>query len=635
MAITSVLASSVAAGTHACAVGAPAPVRINTGGPAYTDPAGIRWAADTGYVGGRTDVRRRAISATASDPLYQRTRQGMSAYRIRVARAGTYAVRLHLAETVHTSAARRAFSVVAEGQPMVRDLDLVRSVGVRRAYVVSRNVRVTDGVLNLAFSSRIGEAALSGIEVAATTAPATVGSSKNTGLRMSTPTAAVSGTTATLRATITAATTTWFRYLQIAVRDQAGRNLDVAHSPGTTIPAGATKVLSSSKTYAPGSYTAALAYSLDGVRWTQSPSATFTIASSAPTPPPPATAPTSTAGHSLAYFYRPPVGTTLDSLAVTHDRYVLTQGDETTRDALRARGAKGPFLQYLRFEAVMDDTGLGYQWHNQVAWKAGDWQRISTEHPDWFLLDQSGRRMRSGLAGDAEQRFYLMDPMNAGWRQFFAERMAQMQPGWDGVFLDNVELSLAKRQRTGVIPAKYPTDAAYTAAVKSFLGYLRTQYFAPTGRPVEANLIEQRTSDDPVWHDMMTELGGGMREGWVGGWNFDRLPGEWTWTREMAQAERTLATGKRVWLIDFGRKDDVARQRFSYASFLLLANGRATYRYTDAARYNEVWTYPNYAFKLGSPLGPRVQSGTTWRREFTAGTVTVDPVAGTSSIVAR
>jgi hypothetical protein len=345
----------------------------------------------------------------------------------------------------------------------------------------------------------------------------------------------------------------------------------------------------------------------------------------------------STAGHSLGYFYRPPVGTSADGLAASHNRYILTKLDEPTREALKARGAKGPFLQYLRFEAIMDDTGLGYQWHNQVAWKPGDWQNISTNHPDWFLLDTNGRRMKAGIGGDDEQRFYLMDPMHPGWRQFFLTRMREMQTtyGWDGVFLDNVELSLAKRQRTGAVPAKYSTDTAYTTAVKSFLTFLRTEYFTPTGRPVEANLIEQRTGDDPVWHDMLTQLDGGMREGWVAGWNYTSLQSEWSWSREMDQAERSQAAGKHVWLVDYGRKDDLDRQQFSYASYLLVNNGRATYRYTDATRYNEVWTYPNYTLKLGTPLGPRYKTGTTWKRDFTAGTVTVDPTTGTSTITPK
>jgi hypothetical protein len=374
-----------------------------------------------------------------------------------------------------------------------------------------------------------------------------------------------------------------------------------------------------------------------------SPSPTPTATATPTTSPSPSPSPSptsSTAGtsvHALGYFYRPPVGTDLGVVASTHQRYILTKKDEPTRDTLKSRGAKGPFLQYLRFEAIMDDTGLGYQWHNQVAWKSGDWQNISKNHPDWFLLDKDGKRMKAGLRGDAEERFYLMDPMHPGWRAFFVQRMAEMQTvyGWDGVFLDNVELSLAKRQRTGQLPAKYPDDASYTAAVKSFLSHLRTEYFRPTGRPIEANLIEQRHGNDPVWHEMLQLLDGGMREGWVAGWDFSKLRSASSWLSEIQQLEQSQAAGRHVWVVEMGRKDDLLRQQYSYASFLLAANGRASYRYTDSSRYDEVWTYPNYALDLGSPVGPRYKVGNAWVRDFTKGRVTVDPVAGTSSIAPK
>ena len=78
--------------------------------------------------------------------------------------------------------------------------------------------------------------------------------------------------------------------------------------------------------------------------------------------------------------------------------------------------------------------------NNQVAYKPGDFCSISTNHPDWFLLDQYGQRITVTSGGD----YYRMDPANAGWREFFAARVmeSQNQYGWSALFLDNVEAGL-------------------------------------------------------------------------------------------------------------------------------------------------------------------------------------------------
>ena len=52
------------------------PIRVNAGGPAYTDSQGNLWSADTGYQGGNTDAlgAGTSISNTADPTLYQTER---------------------------------------------------------------------------------------------------------------------------------------------------------------------------------------------------------------------------------------------------------------------------------------------------------------------------------------------------------------------------------------------------------------------------------------------------------------------------------------------------------------------------------------------------------------------------------
>jgi hypothetical protein len=58
---------------------------------------------------------------------------------------------------------------------------------------------------------------------------------------------------------------------------------------------------------------------------------------------------------------------------------------------------------------------------------------------------------------------------------------------------------------------------------------------------------------------------------------------------------------------------------------LLINNGQAFFRYAEGSKYREVWLYDNYSYNLGEPLGPRYKDGDAWKRDFTNGSVMVNP----------
>jgi hypothetical protein len=226
-----------------------------------------------------------------------------------------------------------------------------------------------------------------------------------------------------------------------------------------------------------------------------------------------------------------------------------------------------------------------------------------------------------------------MDPGNAGWRSFFVSRLLEIdqQQGWTGVFLDNLEASLGEIKRDGLLPAKYPDDASYQAAVKGFIQYLYTNYAQAYNRPMMANIISRST--EAQWFNLTPYLTGAMQERWAVPWSGTAgYQSESKWSADMALAEKTQAQGKYIMLIAQGSKTDTARQNFAFASYLLVSNGKASFRYTDSSIYKEVWLYDNYKVQLGSPLGARYQSGTAWRRDFTKGYVIVDPVNNKATI---
>ncbi len=328
----------------------------------------------------------------------------------------------------------------------------------------------------------------------------------------------------------------------------------------------------------------------------------------------------------IAYFYKPPTNSDATTLAKNFSTYILTRADETFRDQLIANGVQSPILQYVRFEAIMDPGSCSAQpWRNQVAYKIGDFCSISNDHPDWFLLNSNGNRIV------VDGNFYLMDPGNQEWREFWLSRTQESQEGlgWYGVFLDNVEASLYKVNRLGGVLAKYPDDASYQAAIQGFLQFLYTSYFQPQGRPLLANIIS--LDDTAVWFKYLQYLDGAMDEGWAVDWKSGYLSVS-EWNDALTRAEKTQAMGKYALLISQGDQANTNRQNFSFASYLLISNGRASFRYTNHSNYESVWLYPNYNIDLGSPLAPRYQQGNMWRRDFTKGSVIVDPVNHTAEI---
>ncbi len=320
----------------------------------------------------------------------------------------------------------------------------------------------------------------------------------------------------------------------------------------------------------------------------------------------------------LAWFYKPPFDGNLSLLADVFDLFILTKTDETVRDEIKQYNPDLEFMQYLRIEAIYDPGDCETQpYRNQVADRIGDFCMISEQHPDWFLLDQSGNRIMGS------DRYVLMDPGNPGWRAFWLERaiISQEELGWDGVFLDNVEGSLNKRQRFGQLPAAYPTEDAYEEAILEFLEYIYTGYFQPQGRPLMANIVY---FDDEFWFKALHYLDGVMDEGWAVGFS-DKSPDPEEWEEDMRRAELTQAEGKSFILVSQGEQHDQDLQRFTFASYLLINYGQAYFRYTQGELYNATWLYPNYYFELGIPLGPRYWENGMWHREFEYGGVSVDP----------
>jgi Malectin domain len=149
--------------------GVTVPFRMNVGGGAYTDATGAQWVADTYAIGGQVNNQGAGhpIAGTTEDALYQDERWGMSGYKIPIAN-GTYTVALHFAEIYApcTAPGCRVFSVTAEGNPALTNLDIVAQAGGQYVALVKLiNVTVSDGNLDLGFSHTVNASQLAALEI--------------------------------------------------------------------------------------------------------------------------------------------------------------------------------------------------------------------------------------------------------------------------------------------------------------------------------------------------------------------------------------------------------------------------------------------------------------------------------------
>lgn len=323
----------------------------------------------------------------------------------------------------------------------------------------------------------------------------------------------------------------------------------------------------------------------------------------------------------LVWFYKPPDDGDLQRIADNFEYAIMSNGDEKERDEIRKLGYTGPILQYLRFEVIHDPGSCTRQPRkNNVGNRVGDYCKLIREHPDWFLRDKDGDLFVNPYNGED---YVMTDPGNKFFRAFWLERAmeVQRQGGWDGIFLDNVEVTYRLRQEKDELPAQYPDEASYQAAVQGFLKEIQAK-LKSENKVLFANLIGRR--DDANWTVYLNHLDGVMHEGWSIDWPTGYRSVE-TWEKHMKLAEDTQAIGKTIILISQGKIDQENLQEFAYASYLLVVQGNAYFRYARSGNYTEAWLYPNYELDLGQPLGKRYKKGDTWRREFAHGIVEVNP----------
>jgi len=174
LALTLSAATFLLAAESPPAKSAPAPatdagaIRIRCGSAeAHTDEAGVTWLPGQGFADGEMmDRPGTAIGNTKTPSLYGGEHFAMSSFSRRVPH-GRYLVKLHFAITYEGigQPGQVVFSLNVEGTEL-KDFDIWKKAGgPARAYVESVPVTVTDGQLDILFTTQSENPTISAIEI--------------------------------------------------------------------------------------------------------------------------------------------------------------------------------------------------------------------------------------------------------------------------------------------------------------------------------------------------------------------------------------------------------------------------------------------------------------------------------------
>ena len=146
-------------------------VRVNAGGPAYTDSSGQLWSADTGFANAAgTTNQVSAIFGTSDPQLYQTARFGNPTgtamqYQVAVPN-GSYSVKLKFDEPRMVQSGQRLFNVAINGQTALSNFDTFAAAGgAFRAVDRMVTANVTNGLLTIQFNPLKGNTRVCAIEI--------------------------------------------------------------------------------------------------------------------------------------------------------------------------------------------------------------------------------------------------------------------------------------------------------------------------------------------------------------------------------------------------------------------------------------------------------------------------------------
>lgn len=303
-------------------------------------------------------------------------------------------------------------------------------------------------------------------------------------------------------------------------------------------------------------------------------------------------------------------------------RLSLIITDEGRMHIVRAAQAANPSLRFFLYEIVgatwdnlpYKNDPIGYSW-------------IQENHPEWFLLDQAGRRIHF----QNYPKLVALDVGDPEYQRVWVENAISIAKtlGAEAISIDNLNSRYDWAYGPGVIPAKYPDRDSYIAALDSFIRYAVEKIHA-AGLLVIGNGGGE-SSNSGMW-EQWNELFDGRQ--------YEPVPlfadgspqdVDARWVDFLSGFQKFA---DKINIVYMPRKP-ISEQNYRYAvaEYLMWA-GPQTYMALYCDDYEPVPTDPLHDIRIGNPieLGHRV-TGTVFEREYENGLVIVNSSRTQSAVV--
>ena len=307
--------------------------------------------------------------------------------------------------------------------------------------------------------------------------------------------------------------------------------------------------------------------------------------------------------------------------ARAHEFVILQSWERNRALELKAVNPDLKVLAYKNLSFVTCDAYSGGQYVPQGV-RCPD---VNANHPDWFLTDPAGNRLNSSGYPSA----WLLDLGNPAYQNAWADGVITeaLADGWDGVFMDDTNPTIKYHVDPARV-ARYPNDATWRAATRSMLETVGPRIQA-SGLLAIANVCCAR-DHGTVWRDWLPYLSGAMDEMFTK-WGNDPAVGyvwDWGaggWSGQLEEVREAEAQGKYFLGVTHSQGTDGRAAAYGLTTMLLASQGRSSF--TLAQDYTTETRFPVYdrALLLGSPSGAYYRVGAAYRRQFSAGTVVVNP----------
>jgi len=264
------------------------------------------------------------------------------------------------------------------------------------------------------------------------------------------------------------------------------------------------------------------------------------------------------------------------------------------------------------------------------------YRELSGKHPDWFLTDSGGERIKLNPSR------YLIDPRSEGWPEYWLKQVLKVTSAlpYDGVHGD-----VAHTDITRFVPRakhRFPREEDFHRVQEKFLAALH-EGLNRKGKLLILNNFTMGSSTDPYYllNTRIHNCDGFNQQGVVMKWRNQpehRFVNEKHLVRTMEIVEESARRQKIVML---GMQPSPDRKEISYCvgCYLLMKSDPWVYLNIDwGGKYEHMRRlFDDYsdiiAADYGVPLGPRYKEDNLWKRKYSRGLVVVDPPKHTFDFV--